>query len=214
MSDIRALLALLERRFDECGYRLRKSNQDFVKTDDQGNVAAISVDLLRSSTKGAKKVSTHCHIRIEAIEAVYAKHHPSLSKSEQKSHYTLHVNCDNLYPSDCPLMGSLNVSSETLPEVSRLAWQAISEHVFPFVERYSDRYRLAENLASENPRERVTSDPVVRHAVLMAQAALENDRPSFDEYGEEFFAHCSKFAPERQPLAESIYRGIKQEYFD
>lgn len=78
------LLDALKPAFAEHGYKLRKSCRDFVKKESNGDASAISVDLIRSSVKGCYKVSVNCHIRIEALESVYAKHHLYVSEKERK----------------------------------------------------------------------------------------------------------------------------------
>ena len=156
MSDIAALLAWLEPRFGEHGYTLKKTDRAFIKQDDEGNVFWISVDLLRSSVKGAKKVSINCHIKIEELEQVYRKYDPKFTKAQRSRRATVAVNCDYLYPRDSLLLGSLHFDEETFSSICELVWRGITDSVLPFVERYSDRDRLVRNLTSEDPKERIT----------------------------------------------------------
>lgn len=208
----KALLEALKPRFEKCGYKLRKSAEEFLRRAPNGNVRSVTVGLIRTRPDGSAKISTHCHIRIEEIENIYVKYRPNLSEKDQKKHYTINVNCDNLYPNGTAIVNSMIIVDDTIAEVGELARKAIHDYVLPFLDKYTDKEILVENMMSEDVMERITSDPVSRFAILMTDAVQNDDRPAFEAYGQAFLKLSAR-AEVYLPMAESIYRGLREEYF-
>ncbi len=208
------LLSCLSSHFTTVGYFLRKSASEFRKSLDSGDMTAVWVDLLAASQRGYFKASLSARIRIAAIEAVYVDHHPLIPPKERKNHFTLSLNCDNLFR-DKAISQSFNLPDERAVEaLADLLWPAITEDVLPFLDRYGNQRALVENLASDDYRSWVTSDRMVRCTVLMSDRALAADRSGFEHWATELMTYCRQ--PHGQmylPVATAIVPAVRAQFF-
>lgn len=211
--QLMSLLEELEPFFGKEGYVFRKRDRVFVKSNEAGSVCGISVDLLKSSHPGRSKVALHAHIRIAEIESVYAKYNPYLTPSELKEHFTVNVNCDNLF-SDVALTAAVELDGTSLTVAARNIWGAIYADVLPLLEKYCERDLLVRNLESPEPAERIVSDPIARFSILISDAALENDEDRFRGYKDQFLRLFKKpHARVYLPAIEEIAAGVEGEFF-
>ena len=211
--QLMSLLEVMEPYFGKEGYVYRKKGCIFVKTKKADNVCGISVDLLKSSHPGRSKVALYAHIRIVEIESVYAKYNPYLTPGELKEHFTVNINCDNLF-SDVALTAAVELEGNSTMVAAEKIWGAIYADVLPLLEKYCERDSLVRNLENPDPRERIVSDPMARFSILISDAALEDDQDRFRRYKDQFLSFFKK--PHVQaylPAIEGIAAGVESEFF-
>jgi hypothetical protein len=208
------LVAELAPNFRNAGFRFFKSQSEFRKLLDSGDVLAIGIDLMRASKSGYFKAASSAHIRIEAIEAVYAKHHPLLTQRELKNHYTISVNCDNLYRDQSVSRSVELLSDAAIVAYSKRLWQSIESDVLPFLEKYGSYDELIRNLQSEDYKSWVTSDRMVQYSVLLSDRAIASDKAGFERYADELLEYCKKdYGQMYRSAAEPMIQGVRAQFF-
>ncbi|MEA4948692.1 MAG: hypothetical protein VB068_03430, partial [Petrimonas sp.] len=186
------LITCLLPNFERLGFKYKKSVSEFRKTLINCNIVAIGVDLLPASSHGYYKAAITAHIHIKDLEDVYITHHPFIKPNARKAHYTISVNCDNIFKDKTVSQSYQLHTDKTITALSEILWAAISDDVLPFLEKFSDRKRLVENLLTDDYNKWVTSNRLVRYCVLISDRVLAHDELGFEKFAEELLDYCMK----------------------
>jgi hypothetical protein len=205
----------LSRNFENAGFRLGKAASEFRHTSQSGDTVAVALGLLPASKRGYYKAAVTAHIRINAIEEVYAAFQPQQRPRDRNTHYTISVNCDNIYRDKSVSQSFELLSNEAVRAMAERLWKAILDDVLPFLERYCNRERLVANLEADNYITWVTSDRMTRYCVLMSDRVLAGDEVGFEKYAAEFLAYCEKpYGQMYRQVANAIVTGVRERYFE
>ena len=189
-------------------FKFVKSKRSLTRNVDGGS-QSIVVEVLPTSDIQTVKLAAHGHVRIDEIEDTYTPHHPYLTPKEAKTHPTVVTNCDQLL-SDKGLADGFGTDEHSVSQFIESYARALQADVLPWLDKYSDERRLFENLSSDDPKEWVTSDRLVRYPVLLVFLAKQENWVRFNEIGEEFLDYCEQpHAQVYKPLATSIIDGLK-----
>lgn len=207
MEELTATLGkALAKRLD--GFRFIKSRRHLIRQTRTG-WQAIAIEALPTSNPAIAKLSAHGQVRIEALEATYAPHHPFISVKEAKNHHTLTVNCDQLL-TDKSLADGFSTDSQHLEEFVNCYSAALIRDVLPWLVKYSDEDAIYEGLIDDDPMKWITSDRLTRYPVLLAILARRCDWEAFDRVATEFSKYCDQpHAQVYKPIAESIIDGLR-----
>ena len=165
---------------------------------------AIAIEALPTASRGVSKLAAHAHIRIDAVEAIYAPHHPYLNPKDAKVHATLAVNCDELL-TDKSLANGFATDSSSVQRFAHDYANALIKDVIPWLEKYSDEEAVYEGLADPDPNNWITSDRLTRFPVLLAILAKRQEWERFAAVSEEFSAWCNQpHAMVYKPLAAAM----------
>jgi hypothetical protein len=214
VSPKETIIMELSHQFKKLNFHLNKAFSEFRQTLQNDDIAAVGVGLLPASRQGFYKAAVTAHIRIEAIEQVYVGYHPYLQPRDRKGHYTISINCDNIFGDKTVSQSHELPSHEASTLLAERLWRAISGDVLPFLKKYCDRGRLVENLEIDDYTVWVTSDRMARYCVLISDRVLKHDEDGFEKYSSEFLAYCEKPHGEMyRQAANSIVFGLRDQYF-
>jgi len=214
-GDLEASLrSLLRERFDLHGFAFRKGEGGFFKTTGEGNVIGVTIDVLSKNYPDAYKISCIAHIRIKAYEDLYAKHHPHVSDKEQNGHFTLNVNCDNLFQVNDAYQIFTVSTPDDLSSYSEKLWDSLKVDVLPVIERLGNNSELAEHFRPDDPREWITGDRMTRFIVLLCDAVVQGRADLFERYAGESvaFFEGDKQRPHRLTTISSIIDGLRKNH--
>jgi hypothetical protein len=207
MEELTATLGkALAKRLD--GFRFVKSRWHLIRQTEAG-WQAIAIEALPTSNPAIAKLAAHGQVRIEALEATYAPHHPFIGTKEVKNHQTLTINCDELL-TDKSLVDGFSTDSQHLETFVNDYSAALTRDVLPWLDKYSDENAIYEGLTDDDPMKWITSDRLTRYPVLLTILARRCAWEAFDRVATEFSKYCDQpHAQVYKPIAESIITGLR-----
>gem|GEM_PF-4997446 len=159
-------------------------------------MVSLSVDLVGSRLPRTYLVESTLHIDLPMENRVLA------SCGLTTDLPLINVNCGNLWSSD-DARGGFYVSSEALENAAAALGATIERDVMPVATGVS-RPWLISNLASSNHREWITSDPVSRHRILIAAAALDGRMDARDRWLASYEEYARRQAPRLLPEVAAL----------
>lgn len=170
----------------------------------------ISIEVIPTSKRGVVKLAAHGQIRNDEIEDRYTPFNFLLSAVEAKEHATITINCDTLLRNS-PLIHGFSIDDPSVEKFIVGYAAELREHVVPWLEGHLTEESLLSGLSSDNPREWITSDRLIRYPVLLAIHSGRGEWAEFERIAEEFSNYCKKpYGLVHKPYAEAVISGLRQ----